>query len=959
MSELAQQLIEREKVLRTGYLDLGNCGLTELPDLSELEWLEALVVSNKWWDWEERKWVFSKNKGKTNSIGYPPARFLPEDLRHLIWDGDSDQTLSVPNWEFLEKLTNLTSLNLSFNQISDGSFLEKLTNLTALYLGWNQIRDGSFLDKLTKIKKLGLSNNQITDVRFLARMTKLIYLDLSNNQITDVRFLARMTKLIYLDLSNNQIRNSVILKKLANLTFLDLSGNKISRIFFPDRLPALAFLNLKNNQINEIHLPESLPNITLLTLSENRLDKVLLPKELPNLISLHLRNNRISEALLLGYLPRLESLYLAGNQLREVVISDNLPNLTLFDLGSNEISDISFLLPLIKKGIEVIDYPHYSTIEGLWLYGNPITNPPLEIVEKGNAAILEYFRQKEATGAELLLEAKLILLGDGRAGKTSLANRLLGKDLPTEADRTHGVDIIIGEYEFPVAGGGTFQLNIWDFAGQDKYKPLHQFFYTESSLYVMVAESGNSGTDYDDWFQTAELFGEGSPLLLALNEFRDGMGLGSFDVELWKKRFPNLLKEVFSVNLGTQRGMEELRQHIHLLAQTLPHTRYESPKNWAAVRRELESRRSEHFISLQEYLRICRDNQLPERDSALILSSVLHKIGVCLHYQKSELLRQYVILNNEWATGAVYQILEDPVVAEEKRGFFDWNDLRRIWHDAAYCDMQPQLLELMQQFKMAYPLPNGKEYVAPPLLSPAPPANWEWPAGESLAMYVEYEFMPKLLMTQFIVSRYMDIAEGRTQVWRNGVVLRWPDALAEVVKSKSQGRDAFLVRVQGKGGKGLLTAILKTLRDLHEEYKGIRPHEIIPCPCSGCRSGKNRQHYFDFRKLQNWWERGTRERDCDESGEFVDIGQLLGDNFLFEKMEIGQPLRMREMESPGALEQQGLEESLLLMIQKLNRILKALAIENDPSAKFKYEKQIETLELEIAEVRGKLRGMNG
>jgi hypothetical protein len=165
--------------------------------------------------------------------------------------------------------------------------------------------------------------------------------------------------------------------------------------------------------------------------------------------------------------------------------------------------------------------------------------------------------------------------------------------------------------------------------------------------------------------------------------------------------------------------------------------------------------------------------------------------------------------------------------------------------------------------------------------------------------------------------------------------------------------------VQGKGGKGLLTAILKTLRDLHEEYKGIRPHEIIPCPCSGCRSGKNRQHYFDFRKLQNWWERGTRERDCDESGEFVDIGQLLGDNFLFEKMEIGQPLRMREMESPGALEQQGLEESLLLMIQKLNRILKALAIENDPSAKFKYEKQIETLELEIAEVRGKLRGMNG
>ncbi|MBK9335936.1 MAG: hypothetical protein IPM98_04880 [Lewinellaceae bacterium] len=44
MTELAQHLIEREKRERTGYLDLGNCGLTELPDLSE--WLEMLIVSN-------------------------------------------------------------------------------------------------------------------------------------------------------------------------------------------------------------------------------------------------------------------------------------------------------------------------------------------------------------------------------------------------------------------------------------------------------------------------------------------------------------------------------------------------------------------------------------------------------------------------------------------------------------------------------------------------------------------------------------------------------------------------------------------------------------------------------------------------------------------------------------------------------------------------------------------------
>ncbi|HRD81297.1 MAG TPA: COR domain-containing protein [Saprospiraceae bacterium] len=730
-----------------------------------------------------------------------------------------------------------------------------------------------------------------------------------------------------------------MLEKLSNLHTLDLIGNQITDLSFVERLTNLQTLSLGD-------IPNS---------NWGFFDK------LPHLQSLNLARNQITDARFLEKILHLQSLDIRNNQISDCRFLEKLINLRKVDLTNNQIYDLSSIFPFInERGLQVVWKEWHNTHVGeINLKGNPITNPPIETVRQGNAAILEYFRQKEATGAELLLEAKLILLGDGRAGKTSLANRLLGKALPTEADRTQGVDIIIGEYAFPVAGGGTFQLNIWDFAGQDKYKPLHQFFYTESSLYVMVAESGNSGTDYDDWFQTAELFGEGSPLLLAINEFRDGTGLGSFDVERWKKRFPNLLKEVFSVNLGTQRGMEELRHHIHLLAQALPHTRYEFPKNWAAVRRELESRRSEHFISLQEYLRICRENQLPERDSALILSSVLHKIGVCLHYQKSELLRQFVILNNEWATGAVYKILEDRVVAETKRGFFDWDDLRRIWHEDSYCDMQPQLLELMQQFKMAYPLPNGREYVAPPLLSPAPPESWEWPAGESLAMYVEYEFMPKLLMTQFIVSRYMDIAEGRTQVWRNGVALRWPAALAEVVKSKSQGRDAFLIRVQGKGGKGLLTAIRNTLRDLHDEYRGIRPHEIIPCPCSGCRSGKNRQHYFDYENLQNRLEKGRRVVECDKSLEELNLLELLGALFVFDSLEVGRPPRMREVASPAALERQGLEEQLNLTIQKLNRIREALAIENDPSAKFKYEKQIETLELEIAEVRQKLRGMNG
>ena len=56
MSELALQLIEKEKRERTGYLDLGNCGLSELPEeLFELTWLKTLTLSSIWRDWDESK----------------------------------------------------------------------------------------------------------------------------------------------------------------------------------------------------------------------------------------------------------------------------------------------------------------------------------------------------------------------------------------------------------------------------------------------------------------------------------------------------------------------------------------------------------------------------------------------------------------------------------------------------------------------------------------------------------------------------------------------------------------------------------------------------------------------------------------------------------------------------------------------------------------------------------------
>ncbi len=789
--------------------------------------------------------------------------------------------------------SNATKLDLSKQKLTEiPSELFGLTQLIRINLSGNQITEIKGLEQLTQLIELNLSSNQVTEIKGLEQLTQLTELNLGHNKITEIKGLEQLTQLTELNLGHNKITEIKGLEQLTHLTILDLFDNSIIEIQGLEKLLELTELNLNDNKINQIKGLEHLTQLTNLYLHTNNLAEIKGLEKLTKLNILVLGGNDLSEIKGLEELYNLTKLFLWGNKLTEIKGLTHMTQLTELSLSDNKIAELqesilSFDLP--------IDLEKIGGERGIFVKNNPFTNPPPEIILQGNEAIKEYFNQRKLSGEELLNEAKLILLGDGRSGKTSLANRLLGKELPKQADRTQGVDIVIGEYGFPLANGKEFKINIWDFAGQDKYKTLHQLFYTESSLYVMVAESGNLTTDYDDWLQTAALFGEGSPLVLILNEFKEGIGMSSFDSGYWKRQFPDLLKEVFTVNLDTKQNFLDVEQYIRLLAQTLPHTKYVFPSNWAAIRRVLNERRNEQYITLKDYLKICSDNDLVEKESALILSSVLHKVGDCLHYQKSELLKQFIILKNEWATEAVYKILDDKIVAEEKCGFFDLSDLGRIWNSPEYEDMRPQLLELMKQFKLAYQLPGKEEFVTPPLLPPASPPGFVWPNLDSLELYIEYEFLPKALLTQFIVTRHADIADGRTLVWRHGVILKWDgEALAEVSKTKLQGRDAIHIRTQGNNRRGMMTVILKTFREIHAEYKGIKFKEKVPCTCDGCRTRKNKQHYFDFANLTFRYEKGRYEVECDNSLEPRNVLELLENTFVFEQFKEGRTLQLKQ-----------------------------------------------------------------
>ena len=92
---------------------------------------------------------------------------------------------SISDITSLSNLVNLTGLNVRFNRIVDISPVKNLTNLVTLRLEGNRISDVTPLVNLTQLTELYLSDNHILDIRPLARLTILDTLDIRGNPVTD------------------------------------------------------------------------------------------------------------------------------------------------------------------------------------------------------------------------------------------------------------------------------------------------------------------------------------------------------------------------------------------------------------------------------------------------------------------------------------------------------------------------------------------------------------------------------------------------------------------------------------------------------------------------------------------------------------------------------------------------------------------------------------------------------
>ncbi|MBL7787056.1 MAG: leucine-rich repeat domain-containing protein [Chitinophagales bacterium] len=848
MTREAKQLIARSKAENWKRLDLGRCGLTDLatqvPELFELTDLEELVLSNIWWEWSETKQRWeekrSANQGKKNRI-----KQLPQALRNLkklrvfICGGELGEHWDIRDISALSGLSALTSLNLNDNQLTNISELSGLGALTSLYLSGNQLTDISDLSGLAALASLDLSDNQLTDVSDLSGLAALTSLDLCDNQLTDISALSGLSALTSLYLRDNQLTHISDLSGLAALTSLNLSGNQLTDISplsgldalislylrsnqLTDvsglsRLAALTTLDLHNNQLTDVSPLSGLSALTTLYLSSNQLTDVSGLSRLAALTTLDLHNNKLTNVSPLSGLSALKELVLSYNQLTDISPLSGLSALTTLYLHNNQLTDLSPLLPHYQRGI-YID-----------ITNNPISNPPEEIRKKGDRAIIEYLLAVER-GKRPLNELKVLLVGEGAAGKTSLMKAICEKTFNPKESQTHGINI--RKQPIKMADDKELLLHLWDFGGQEIMHATHQFFLSERSLYILVLDS-RKDEKAEYWLKHIESFGGDSPVLVVLNKIDENPSFALNEAFLLKK-YPNIVG-FFKVSCQTQQGIVDLVNSIGntIVDKNMCNTIF--PNTWWNVKEAFENLKKD-YISYQDYYGICSQNLVKSEKEQNLLLGFLNDLGIVLHYEKLN-IHDTQVLNPHWLTNGVYRVINSPSIAKQNGVFYD-DKMDSIMQDPRYPknytfprDKYAFLLGMMKQFELCYEVRQRQgTYIIPELLDIEQKAISFKETQKQLHLVLFYpDFLPNSILPRLMVRLHDYIFSKKR--WRTGMVLYEPNifrATANIIADKEEKR--IDISIVGEKRQDFLTFIRKSLQSIHQSFPKLEVEELIPLP---------------------------------------------------------------------------------------------------------------------------------
>lgn len=598
---------------------------------------------------------------------------------------------------------------------------------------------------------------------------------------------------------------------------------------FNDSTQGIQFLTLTDKEeLKEVRFETPQPSLRYLDFGRCKIEKIVISEDCEKLQAVYLQRNQLNHFEIKASLPALELLDLSFNEnLSELTLSTNLPKLNYLYLHKCDLRDLSALSGYFtKKGFD------FNIEEN-----KNLGAPPPEIIGQGKEAVVNYMKSL-AGQTKKFNEIKVILVGEGKAGKTSLLKRIKGEPFDEHESQTHGVNIEHWLCE-------KNKVHFWDFGGQEIMHATHQFFLSERSIYVLLVDAREDDeTKVETWLKHISASGGNSPVLVVINKIDENP---SFELSRSRlnAKYPIIANRYFRVSCKKGTGIEDFIKSLKSLIPESELINTPFSVKWLKIKEMLENETSSsRYLDEKRFNDICDEKGVKDESSKQTLIQFLHDVGIVLHFKKLN-LKNFFVLDPHWVTVGAYKVVnsklvhelngiihEDKIdyvlnVEEEKQEEYKSEKKRNF----RYSGDEPRyIIDLMQQFELCHKHQNGFIFIADQLKKDQPQEFDAFNGDRVLKFIFEYDFLPKTVIKRLIVQLFDDIIKKDINwlVWRNGMLLKNRNVEAAIVSDDIMKRITVSVKGEENRRRAYFSGIYHRIDMINSEFKKLPVKEVIP-----------------------------------------------------------------------------------------------------------------------------------
>jgi internalin A len=759
----------------------------------------------------------------------------------------------------LEGLTALQSLDCSYTEVSDLASLKGLAALQSLDCSATQVSDLAPLEGLTALQSIHCSDTQVSNLAPLKGLTALQSLDCRRTQVSDLAPLQGLPALQSIHCSATQVGDLAPLKGLPTLRSLDCSWTQVSDIAPLKDSTALQSLDCSGTQVGDLAPIKGLPALESVNCSDTQVGDLAPLKGLPALRSLDCSWTQVSDIAPLKDLTALQSLDCSGTQVSEIAPLVGLAKLK--ELTCNEVK----LAALPEWFVSAL------TIRELIFHKTRIPGVPAEILSaEFYESCLENLRAHfldEQGGVEPVVEIKLMVLGNGRVGKTQFCRRLAKLPFQPDSESTHGVAIVAARLR-ATDGEDEIALQMWDFGGQDIYHGTHALFMRDNAVFALLwakdfeRRSGDEGDGLifgnqplGYWVDYVKHLG-GRDRAVTIVQTRcdrpEDDAISPVPETVIKEAFGRYALVHFSAatNRGRANLIEKVTESVAYLRErqgvaTIGVARHRVKTKLEAMRAadaNLPSPQRQHRTLTQtEFRRLCTEAELKSEPEFLL--DYLHRAGVVFY--RKDIFEDRIILDQTWALDAIYAVFNRTESYHQLRrlgGRFTRSLLETlVWRDHSRAE-QELFLDMMRSCGVCFVRREGDakagveaEYIAPELLPRRSEIERGIAAQWDADTPIETQEYPYEFLHQGLIRRI--IAEIGSQCgvdalyWRDGLCAyeETTRARAMIEQRMEEGRWRGRIVVQTRGGQAreLLSRLCRFI-DEQQNQVGLVAIRSVP-----------------------------------------------------------------------------------------------------------------------------------